>query len=85
MTKPVRLIIDTDPGVDDVVAILMALAAPGAEVVGQMPASDGSDGGWVGRGVQAALLFAEAYNIIIPAWRRPSFFWITGRGVLRFV
>ena len=34
MTKPVRLIIDTDPGVDDVVAILMALAAPGAEVVG---------------------------------------------------
>ena len=34
MTKPVRLIIDTDPGVDDAVAILMALAAPGAEVVG---------------------------------------------------
>ena len=32
MTMP--LIIDTDPGVDDAVAILMALAAPGAEVVG---------------------------------------------------
>ena len=28
------MIIDTDPGVDDAVAILMALAAPGAEVVG---------------------------------------------------
>jgi inosine-uridine nucleoside N-ribohydrolase len=34
MTKPVRLIIDTDPGVDDAVAILMALAAPVADVVG---------------------------------------------------
>ena len=29
-----RLIIDTDPGVDDAIAILMALAAPRAEVVG---------------------------------------------------
>ncbi len=29
-----RLIIDTDPGVDDAIAILMALAAPGVEVVG---------------------------------------------------
>ena len=34
MTKPVRLIIDTDSGVDDAVAILMALTAPGAEAVG---------------------------------------------------
>ncbi len=31
---PLRLILDTDPGVDDAVAILMALAAPQAEVVG---------------------------------------------------
>jgi len=30
----VKLIIDTDPGVDDALAILMALAAPSAEVVG---------------------------------------------------
>ena len=29
-----RLVIDTDPGVDDALAILMALAAPEAEVVG---------------------------------------------------
>ncbi len=29
-----RLILDTDPGVDDAVAILMALAAPQAEVIG---------------------------------------------------
>ena len=29
-----RLLIDTDPGVDDAIAILMALAAPNAEVVG---------------------------------------------------
>ncbi len=31
---PLRLVLDTDPGVDDAVAILMALAAPGVEVVG---------------------------------------------------
>ena len=29
-----RLIIDTDPGVDDAIAILLALAAPEAEVIG---------------------------------------------------
>ena len=29
-----RLIIDTDPGVDDAIAILLALAAPGVEVLG---------------------------------------------------
>ena len=31
---PIRLILDTDPGVDDAIAILLALAAPEAEVVG---------------------------------------------------
>ena len=31
---PLRLILDTDPGVDDAIAILMALAAPEAEVTG---------------------------------------------------
>jgi len=31
---PLRLILDTDPGVDDAIAILMALAAPQAAVVG---------------------------------------------------
>ncbi len=34
MTPLRRLIIDTDPGVDDAIAILMALAAPQVEVVG---------------------------------------------------
>ena len=34
MVQPIKLIIDTDPGVDDAVAILMALAAPEVEVVG---------------------------------------------------
>jgi len=34
MVQPVRLIIDTDPGVDDAVAILMALASPDVEIVG---------------------------------------------------
>ena len=34
MTPVRRLIIDTDPGVDDSIAILMALAAPQVEVVG---------------------------------------------------
>ncbi len=31
---PLHLILDTDPGVDDAIAILMALAAPQAEVIG---------------------------------------------------
>ena len=34
MPHPVRLIIDTDPGVDDAIAILMALASPYFDVVG---------------------------------------------------
>lgn len=34
MTPRQRLIIDTDPGVDDAIAILMALAAPEVEVLG---------------------------------------------------
>ena len=34
MLQPVRLLIDTDPGVDDAVAILMALASPELEIVG---------------------------------------------------
>ena len=33
MVQPIKLIIDTDPGVDDAVAILMALAAPEVEVL----------------------------------------------------
>ncbi|NQW23791.1 MAG: nucleoside hydrolase [SAR202 cluster bacterium] len=34
MFVPARLVIDTDPGVDDAVAILMALASPDVEIVG---------------------------------------------------
>ena len=34
MPDPVKLIIDTDPGVDDAVAIFMALANPGVELLG---------------------------------------------------
>lgn len=34
MVLPVKLIIDTDPGVDDAIAILMALASPDVEVIG---------------------------------------------------
>ena len=34
MIQPVRLLIDTDPGVDDAIAILMALASPDVNVVG---------------------------------------------------
>ena len=34
MHPPDRIIIDTDPGVDDAIAILMALAGPGLEVLG---------------------------------------------------
>ena len=34
MTQPIKLMIDTDPGVDDAIAILMALASPEVEIVG---------------------------------------------------
>jgi inosine-uridine nucleoside N-ribohydrolase len=34
MVEPTKLIIDTDPGVDDAIAILMALAAPDVELLG---------------------------------------------------
>ena len=34
MAQPIKLMIDTDPGVDDAIAILMALAAREVEVVG---------------------------------------------------
>ncbi|MEE3013442.1 MAG: nucleoside hydrolase [Chloroflexota bacterium] len=34
MPEPIKMIIDTDPGVDDAIAILMALAAPGVEILG---------------------------------------------------
>lgn len=34
MVQPIKLIIDTDPGVDDAIAILMALASPDVEVLG---------------------------------------------------
>jgi inosine-uridine nucleoside N-ribohydrolase len=34
MVQPIKLIIDTDPGVDDAITILMALAAPEVEVLG---------------------------------------------------
>ena len=34
MNKPLPIIIDTDPGQDDAVAILLALASPELEVLG---------------------------------------------------
>lgn len=34
MAEPIKLIIDTDPGVDDAVAILMALAVPEIQILG---------------------------------------------------
>ena len=34
MAQPIKLVIDTDPGVDDAISILMALAVPEVEVVG---------------------------------------------------
>jgi inosine-uridine nucleoside N-ribohydrolase len=34
MAEPIKLIIDTDPGVDDAVAILMALAVPKIKILG---------------------------------------------------
>ena len=34
MVQPIKIIIDTDPGVDDAVAVFMALAGPEVEVVG---------------------------------------------------
>ncbi len=34
MAEPTKLLIDTDPGVDDAVAIFMALASPDVELLG---------------------------------------------------
>ena len=34
MGRPIKVIIDTDPGVDDAIALLMALACPTVDVVG---------------------------------------------------
>ena len=34
MARPLKIIIDTDPGVDDTFAILLALRSPEVEVVG---------------------------------------------------
>ena len=34
MLQPVKILIDTDPGVDDAIAILMALASPDVELLG---------------------------------------------------
>ena len=34
MTQPIKLIIDTDPGIDDAMAIFYAVAAPDIELVG---------------------------------------------------
>ena len=34
MIQPVKILIDTDPGVDDAIAILMALASPDVDIVG---------------------------------------------------
>ena len=37
--KPKRLLIDTDPGVDDSMAILLAFASPEVEIEGFTPSS----------------------------------------------
>ncbi len=65
-----RIIIDTDPGVDDAVALLMALAAPGSEVVGLTVV-----GGNVphARGVRNALALLEyAGRSDLPVYRGSS-------------
>ena len=54
---PLRLIIDTDPGVDDAIAILLALAAPDTEVLG-LTAVGGNVP--LARGVRNALALLQA-------------------------
>ena len=56
---PQRLIIDTDPGVDDAIAILLALAAPDTEVIG-LTAVGGNVP--LARGVRNALALLQAAN-----------------------
>ena len=34
MPPPARIIIDTDPGVDDAIAIMMAMADPAVDILG---------------------------------------------------
>lgn len=57
---PLRLILDTDPGVDDAIAILMALAAPQSEVVGLTT---------VGGNVPRARATRNALALLQAAWR----------------
>ena len=56
---PLRLIIDTDPGVDDAIAILLALAAPDTEILG-LTAVGGNVP--LARGARNALALLQAAN-----------------------
>lgn len=63
MTGPAKIIIDTDPGVDDAIAILMALACPGLEIVGLTSVGGNVSLSWATRNARSLLEYAERSEI----------------------
>ncbi|MDA0734907.1 MAG: nucleoside hydrolase [Chloroflexi bacterium] len=58
-----KIIIDTDPGVDDAIAILMALACPGLEILGLTSVGGNVSLAWATRNALSLLEYAERTEI----------------------
>jgi len=63
MTTPAKTIIDTDPGVDDAIAILMALACPWLEILGLTTLGGNVSLSWATRNALSLLEYAERTEI----------------------
>ena len=63
MTTKRKLIIDTDAGVDDAEAILMALSVPDVDIVGITCVSGNADAIQVGRNVLRILQVADRLQV----------------------
>lgn len=63
MSGPARIIIDTDPGVDDAIAILMALAGPGLEILGLTSVGGNVSLAWATRNARSLLEYAQRPEI----------------------
>ena len=63
MPLPAKVIIDTDPGVDDAIAIMMALADPGVEVLGLTAVGGNVSLSWAARNALALLEYAGRSEI----------------------
>jgi inosine-uridine nucleoside N-ribohydrolase len=63
MPEPAKIIIDTDPGVDDAIAILMALACPGLNILGLTSVGGNVSLSWATRNARSLLEFAQRPEI----------------------